>query len=51
MTEWTEEYEAWLDARADWIAGEDDIPEDECPMCHAQTDTDYRYCKACREIV
>lgn len=51
MTEWTEEYEAWLDARADWIAGDDFISEDECPVCYAQIDTDYRYCRACKEIV
>lgn len=48
---WAEEYEAWLDARADWLAGGEDIPEDECPMCGAEIDTDQRYCRACKDFV
>ena len=48
---WAEQYEAWLDARADWLAGGEDIPEDECPMCGAEIDTDQRYCRACKDFV
>jgi predicted amidophosphoribosyltransferase len=47
---WAEQYEAWLDARADWLS-EDEIADDECPMCGAQIDVDYRYCKACGDFV
>lgn len=51
MDDWQQGYEAWLDARADWLAGGEDIPEDECPMCGAEIDTDQRYCRACKDFV
>ena len=47
---WAEQYEAWLDARGDWLA-EDELTETECPMCGAEIDEDLRYCRACGEFV
>lgn len=47
---WAEQYEAWLDARSEGLS-EDEPAENECPMCGAEIDTDYRYCRACKDFV
>ena len=51
MEAWAEQYEAWLDARADHGLSEDDLADDECPMCGAEIDLDVRYCTGCGDFV
>jgi hypothetical protein len=46
---WAEQYEAWLDERANqWL---DEPAENECPMCGAEIDPDNRYCSECQDFV
>lgn len=47
--QWAEQYEAWLDERETQHLPEDD--ENECPMCGAELNADYRYCAACKDFV
>jgi hypothetical protein len=49
--QWQEQYEAWLDERANHWITEDNLPDNECPMCGAEIDTDVRYCRDCGDFV